>query len=218
MQENYDALKNLPIVLNLKKKNEKLKTENKNLKRLVSFLLTKCTLDTDSTEVTSCEQNECCPPKIIKKEPNITYSVEEKKPDWDYKAIKKKVQDGFQSYKNELTISVENEGYEPEENGDSPGEEEVEEIEVKKEVIEIDEEEVEEEEEEEVEVEVEVEEEEEEEVEVEEEEEEVMEIQIKGKSYYTSDEQNGKIYSIQEDDDVGPEVGHFVNGVAKFNK
>ena len=68
MQENYDALKNLPIVLNLKKKNEKLKTENKNLKRLVSFLLTKCTLDTDSTEVTSCEQNECCPPKIIKKE------------------------------------------------------------------------------------------------------------------------------------------------------
>ena len=59
--------------------------------------------------------------------------------------------------------------------------------------------------------------EEEEEAEEEEEEEEVFEIEIKGKSYYTTDEQNGKIYKIEEDEDVGPVIGNFVNGVAKFS-
>jgi cobalamin biosynthesis protein CobT len=52
----------------------------------------------------------------------------------------------------------------------------------------------------------------------EEEEESVEEITIKGKAYYTSSPENGKIYSILEDEDVGPEVGVFVNGKPKFHK
>jgi hypothetical protein len=122
-------------------------------------------------------------------------------------------------------------------------EEEEEEVEVEEseevEVEESEEEEVEESEEEEVEVEeseeeeVEVEESEEEEVEVEEsgeeeeeeveveesgeeEEEEVFEVVIKGKSYYTTDTQNGEIYAVMPDGDVGDEVGKYKNGVAKF--
>ena len=104
-------------------------------------------------------------------------------------------------------------------------EEETEEVEV---VVEEEEEETEEvevveeeetEEVEEVEV-VEVVEEEEEEVEevevVEEEEEGVYEIVIKGTRYYTTNETNGTIYAITEDDDIGDEVGKFVNGVAKM--
>ncbi len=51
---------------------------------------------------------------------------------------------------------------------------------------------------------------------VEEEEEGVYEIVIKGTRYYTTNETNGTIYAITEDDDIGDEVGKFVNGVAKM--
>jgi len=47
---------------------------------------------------------------------------------------------------------------------------------------------------------------------------EVFEITIKGKAYYTNNETSGNIYSILDDEDVGPVVGQFVNGKAKFNK
>jgi hypothetical protein len=46
---------------------------------------------------------------------------------------------------------------------------------------------------------------------------EVSEVKIKGKTYFTTDPQNGIIYSCV-DDDVGDEVGVFKNGVAVFNK
>jgi len=97
-------------------------------------------------------------------------------------------------------------------------EEEEEEEEVVEEETEEEEEEVVEEEEETEEIEVveeEVEEVEEVEV-VEEEEEGVYEIVIKGTRYYTTNETNGTIYAITEDDDIGDEVGKFVNGVAKM--
>jgi hypothetical protein len=75
----------------------------------------------------------------------------------------------------------------------------------------------EEEEEEEIEVEEEEEEEEEEEIEVEEEEEEeAFEVEIKGKTYYTTDKQNGIIYNMTNDDDIGEELGYFANGKAVF--
>jgi len=88
-------------------------------------------------------------------------------------------------------------------------EEEEEEEEVEEEEVVVKDEEVEEEEEEEDD---EVEEEEEEE------EEEVIVITISGKSYYTSDKENGKIYAIDKDEEVGDEIGVFVNGKAKFHK
>jgi len=65
-------------------------------------------------------------------------------------------------------------------------------------------------------VESEVEEEEEEPVKPTEDDTEVFEITVKGKAYYTNNEINGNIYKILEDEDVGPMVGKFVNGKAKF--
>ena len=98
-------------------------------------------------------------------------------------------------------------------------EEEVEEVEVEEEEVEVEEEEVEvvEEEEEEVVEEEEVEVVEEEEEAVEEEEEEVTEVTIKGKKYYTNNEQCGTIYAIDVDGDVGDEIGVFKNGKAVFH-
>jgi len=101
--------------------------------------------------------------------------------------------------------------------------EEIEEEEEEEEVVEVVEEEVEETEEiEEIEVveEVEVEETEEiEEVEVEEEEEEagVYEIEINGTRYYTTNEKDGIVYAVLDDEDVGDEVGKFVNGKLVLN-
>jgi hypothetical protein len=46
---------------------------------------------------------------------------------------------------------------------------------------------------------------------------EVFEITIKGKAYYTNNETNGNIYKILDDEDVGPVVGKFVDGKAKFS-
>ena len=57
---------------------------------------------------------------------------------------------------------------------------------------------------------------EEEEVVVEEEEEEeengVYEVTVNGKRYYTTSEKDGIVYSITSEDDVGDEVGKFVDG------
>ena len=98
-------------------------------------------------------------------------------------------------------------------------ENEVEETEEEEEEEEV---EVEEEEEEE---EVEVEEtEEEEEVEVEEddddgeeEQEEVSMVHINGKHYYATNEKNGEIYEMLDDEDIGDEVGKYVNGTPVFH-
>jgi YHS domain-containing protein len=55
-----------------------------------------------------------------------------------------------------------------------------------------------------------------EEEEVEEEEAEVYEVNINGKTYYTSNEVNGIIYGVDEDGDVSLEVGKYVNGKIVF--
>ena len=99
-----------------------------------------------------------------------------------------------------------------------------EEMELEEEVEEeVDEEEIEiEEEEEEEEVEEEEEEVDEEEMEVEveeeeEEEEELFELEIKGKTYFVTDENNGVIYEALEDDDVGEMLGNLKNGKPIWN-
>lgn len=51
-----------------------------------------------------------------------------------------------------------------------------------------------------------------------EEDEEVYEIIIKGKTYYTSNEQSGVIYGVDTNGDVSMEVGVFKDGKAVFNK
>jgi hypothetical protein len=50
----------------------------------------------------------------------------------------------------------------------------------------------------------------------EEEEEGVYEVEINGKRYYTTNDTNGTIYAILDDDDIGDEIGTFVNGNAVF--
>jgi hypothetical protein len=105
-------------------------------------------------------------------------------------------------------------------------EEEEQEVTVEEEEAEVTAEEEEEEEEEvtveeEEEEEVTVEEEEEEEVTAEEEEEEeveVIEVEINGKPYFTTDEISGIIYECTKDGDIGNEVGRFVGGRPKFDK
>ena len=61
------------------------------------------------------------------------------------------------------------------------------------------------------------EEEEEEEQEDDEEEDELFEIEINGVNYCTSDEKNGDIYELDENDEPGKKVGAFRNGKAKLN-
>ena len=59
---------------------------------------------------------------------------------------------------------------------------------------------------------------EEEEEEGEEEEDEVFEVDIQGKVYYTTNEQNGTIYDVDENGDVSLEVGVYKDGTPTFYK
>jgi hypothetical protein len=56
----------------------------------------------------------------------------------------------------------------------------------------------------------------EEEEEEEEYEEEVFEITIRGKKYFTADAENGEIYTVLNDDEIGDEIGAFKKGIPKF--
>ena len=137
----------------------------------------------------------------------------------DYIEEEEEEEEVVEEEEEEVVEEEEEEEEEVVEEEEEEEEEVVEETEEEEEEEEVVEEEEEEEEEEEVVEETEEEEEEEEVVEEEEdEEEEVMEIEINGKSYYTSNETNGVIYAIDDDEDVGPEVGKFVKGKAVFNK
>jgi DNA polymerase III gamma/tau subunit len=97
-----------------------------------------------------------------------------------------------------------------------PEEAEQEEEEEEAEQEEEEEQEPEEAEQEEEEEEAEQEEESEEDQEPEEEEVEVIEIQIKGKTYFTTNETSGVIYECLADGDIGGEVGEFKNGKPVF--
>jgi len=46
----------------------------------------------------------------------------------------------------------------------------------------------------------------------EDEEQNVFEVEYRGKRYYTTDETNGAVYAVQDDDDIGDQIGNFVNG------
>ena len=183
--ENFQIVKNLPIVHKLMKKIEKLQRKNKELKQVVKIL----------TKVQ-------CPKPKLEKTPTIYDGVEIKQePDDDLIEIIEEPNIEFK------VIDLEKEEEELESLVDE--EEEVDE-------------EVEEEEVEEgdyrgastVDEEVEVEEDGDNGVEstVEEEEDEVIEVTIKGKTYYTTDEKNGIIYDLDENGDISVEVGKYSNG------
>ena len=237
-RQNYAALWELPIVKKLLRKNKKLRKENKSLKNLIYSLpefRCRCSngepLHESTTrtihikqESVASEPTECDPLTdnddvvfIDKNKQNIIYEINET--------------DEFDDSEDELheqeAEEEEEEDAEEEEEEEDEEEDEAEEEEAEEEEAEedADEEEAEEEEAEEEEAEEETEEETEEEEEAEEEakpepepEEEVFEVQIAGKAYYTTNQKNGKIYSVTADEDVGDEVGVFVDSKAKFHK
>jgi hypothetical protein len=130
-------------------------------------------------------------------------AVEESEEEVEVEESDEEVEVEVEVEESEEEVEVEVEESEEEEEVEVEVEESEEEEEVEVEVEES-------EEEEEVEVEV-------EESEEEEEEEEVYEISLNGKSYYTTDANNGDIYAVTEDEDVGDVVGKFVGGKPVMN-
>uniref|UniRef100_A0A6C0DBV5 Uncharacterized protein n=1 Tax=viral metagenome TaxID=1070528 RepID=A0A6C0DBV5_9ZZZZ len=215
-EENMNAIMNLPIVKELMKKNKKLQKKNKALRNLIYSLPEfRC-----SCHNNCCGQNKVQPlfeqtlefvdKVFIKKEPG-TDEVREPDVCIDDEVV---ILDKNPNEKPNIVYEIEEVVEETEEVVEETEEvvEETEEVEEETEEVVEETEEVEEETEE-------VEEETEEvEEETEEDAGEVYEITISGKSYYVTDEKNGKIYAIDKDEDVGDEIGEFKNGKPSFYK
>jgi len=233
MQENYTALLKLPIVSKLIRKNARLERENKALKSLI-YSLPEFRCQCRSSSVSSkrdvhikTEKEDTIPVQcetlvdndevVMVSKPvgkiNIVYEINEKEAEEE--DMEDAALDGEEAAslgeEVEDEVEVEEEVEEEEDGAEEEKEDEAEE----------------EEEEEEVEVdaaqlgeEVDVEDEAaphgQEEEEEEEEEEEVFAITISGKSYYTTNKDNGKIYAIDAEEEIGDEIGEFKNGKAQF--
>ena len=233
-ESNYQYFMNSPIVNKLKQTNTKLRKQNKEYKRIIHELKSKF----DNTSM----KKRVCKEVNIKIEPTVDLNTAQKElidlVDDDVVILDNNTQpkssaseacSGLSS--EEATCSVcplpnivyeiidvlDEEAIENDTLGDEvePKEETVdeetdndEEEETKEEAV-VDEEAEEDEEEEETKEEVVVDEE-------AEEDEEVFEITIHGKKYYTTNETDGVIYSITDDNDIGDKVGAFKNKNPEF--
>jgi len=220
VEENYNALLELPIVKSLIKKNAKLRKENKSLKNLIYSLpefRCECKVNPSINHVEIKQEKDVEEPIPMPCEPlaetdDVVYVSESEV---------KKINIVYEIEDEEEADAVEEEEEEEEEEGADAVEEEEEDEgadAVEDEEEEEEDDAVEEEEEEETVDAVEEEEEETTDAVEEEEEEELFAITVSGKSYYTSDKVNGKIYAIAADEEVGDEIGEFVSGKAKFYK
>jgi cobalamin biosynthesis protein CobT len=228
MKNNYDHIMKLPAVLELQRKISALKQENKILIRILRKTIRDSSMhdkperdvidltlpDThDAAEGSRLKEDIKC--VKIKMEPGLEVSVVEEKENIQYELIHEN--EGSSLEKMSSAAEEEDEEEDEEDEEEEAEEEEAEEEAQEEEEEEEETEEAEEEEEEEAEEQEEAEEKAEEaEEEAEEEEAEVYEITIKGKKYFTTDEQNGDIYEMDKDGDVGEQVGSFVNGIAKL--
>ena len=242
LHENIECLKKLPMFKNLIRENKKLVKKNKELKQLIKLITRNVDLLSHEPEELNEENIKLEVEGVaIKIEPG-TECILDDEVIFIEKEDKKEVVDLIDELEsdtnsdilkgnniftekkyNEKVINVKK--YKTDEKNKKQvevEEEEEEEPDIVFKEVEMTEEEFkklyESSEEEEVEVE-----EEEEEVEVVEEEEEeegeeVEEITINNKLYYTNDKMNGIIYDIDENGDVGKEVGKLKNGVHKFKK
>ena len=219
LNDNYKAISQLPIVKQtlkcvsrLTKENKALVKENAMLKKMIDRLFDRQSVSTKTCCCGCSNANRPIPDIQIKKEKvvvDMTHNTTSSHTDENI--VYELSEDTDNNLDNKpIPYIIEEEDVEVE------VEESAEEEEVEVEVDESDEEE---------EVEVEVEEsDEEEEVEVEveesdeEEDEEVYEITIKNKSYYTSNETDGPIYAITDDEDIGDQIGEFVKGKPTFYK
>jgi hypothetical protein len=168
----------------------------------------------ENNEVDVVEEDETEEVDVVEEEVEVQEEVEQEEEVVEEEETEEVEVEVEQEETEEVEVEVEQEEEVVEE-------EETEEVEVE---VEQEEEVVEEEETEEVEVEeeedteeVEVEVEQEEETE-EQEEEGVYETVINGKKYYITNETDGEIYAILEDEDIGDVVGKYVNGVPTFTK
>ena len=241
MQENYAALLDLPIIRQLIKKNAKLRKENKALKSLIysipefrcecrksgssikvsikkekeDVIPVQCdTLEEDDEVVFVAQENDV-------KKINIVYEIDEEEEvqaDDDEEADEAEAQADEEEEAGDEEAGDEEEEEAGDEEEEEAGEEEEEEEEEEDEEAEAQADEEEAEEEAQADEEEEEADEEEEEEEAEEEADEVFVVTISGKSYYTTNKDNGKIYAIDEDEEIGDEIGEFKNGKAKFYK
>jgi len=227
MQENYTALLKLPIVSKLVRKNARLERENRALKSLIYSLPEfRCECRQDR-----CRNSNAVPLSVplsvpIKKEKEETIPVQcETLVDDDVVFVSK---EDIETKKENIVYEIDEEDEEEEEEAATPGEDEEaatpgedeEEATPGEDEEEEDDEAAAPGEEEEAATPGEEEEEEEEEAVPSEEveEEEVFAITISGKSYYTTNKENGKIYAIDADEEIGDEIGEFKNGKASFYK
>ena len=242
-EDTYNAVLDLPCVQRIIKKNKKLRKENKALRSLIRSLPEFRQQPHCCSTYTQCSHDE---PVKIKIEPgsivsavsvpalSVPVSTLPVTHVDDIKIIKTlkvnppenivyDIEEAEEEAEEEEAEEEAEEEEEEEAEAEEEEEEEEEEAEEEEEEVEVEEEEEEEAEEEEVEVEEETEEEAEEEeeeveVEVEEEEAEVFEITIKGTAYYTTNEVNGVIYAVAAGEEVGDEIGKFVDKKPVFYK
>ena len=236
MKDNYDHIMKSPAVLELQRKIAELKQENKILIRILRKTICDSSMHhKPRTEVIdlTLPDTRYAPPQDsrskedikcvkIKLEPGLEVSVvEEEKENIQYELVdhteqQEEEQEEELVEEQEEEEELEEEELEEEELEEEELEEEQEEEEELEEEEEKEQDEAEQDEAEQDEAEQDEDEQEEEEQEEEQEEAEVYEITIKGKKYFTTDEQNGDIYEMDKDGDVGEQVGSFVNGIAKL--
>ena len=232
MEENYAVLLQLPIVSKLLKRNAKLRKENKALKSLIYSLPEfRCVSrsNTSSNVDIKQEKDDSIPvqcdtleeddevvfvaPENNTKKINIVYEIDEEdeaqasEEDNSEEDAEEETAEEEEEEEEEATEEADAQASEAEQEAEE--EEEEEEEEEAAQASEADDEEAEEEAEEEAQA---------SEAEEEEEAEEVFVVTVSGKSYYTTNKENGKIYAIDADEEIGDEVGEFKAGKAKFHK
>ena len=215
-ESNYLYFMNSPIVKKLKRLNEKLRNQNKEYKMIIRELTSKLDKTSSKKRVYEEVKIKIEPTRLNTAQKEVIDLVDDDDVvDNQNGVISEAISESSNNKPNIVYEIID----ELEENN-TGDDEQVEDNCIVKETV-VEEEVVEEEEEEEAVVEEEeeavVEEEEEAVVEEEEEdEEEVFEITISGIKYYTSNETNGVIYSITDDNDIGDKVGVFKNKIPEF--
>ena len=231
-QDNYQFIQHLPLVVKLRNQNKKLKEKVREMEMMVAFAKDSMATAQQMARMANDQMKMFRSGRMEEPDGEVKIKVEKVAPvvihlDDDEDEEEEEQKDPKENIVFNILEKVVTD--EPKQEAGSSGTE-MEVDEEEEEVEEEDAEEVEEEEEEEEETKEEEEEEEEETKEEEEEEEEetkeeeeeegdeVFEVTIQGKTYYTSNEQNGTIYDVDENGDVSMEVGVYKNGVATFYK
>jgi hypothetical protein len=213
-ESNYLYFMNSPIVKKLKRLNEKLRNQNKEYKMIIRELTSKLDKTSNKKRVYEEVKIKIEPTRLNTAQKEVIDLVDDDDVVDNQNGVISEAISESSNHKPNIVYEIIDEL----EENNTEDDEQIDENCIVKETV-VEEEAVvegEEEEEEEEEEEAVVEEEEEEAVVEEEDEEEVFEITISGIKYYTSNETNGVIYSITDDNDIGDKVGVFKNKIPEF--